>query len=556
MEHKSLLARVIGMVTLFALLVACGPRQAPTTALTPTATPEPVPATIGPAYWPTDGWQVSTPEAQGLDSAHLADLLDFIQEQEYDIHSVTIVRHGYLVLDAPLYPFAPGEKHNLHSCTKSITSALVGIAIEQGYIASVEQPVLSFFPGRTFANLDASKAEMTLEDLLTMASGLECRDSGLYNWQGLDQMLLSDDWVQFMLDLPMMEPPGTRFEYCNGASFLLSAIIQETTGMNAAAFAEAHLFGPLGITDVIWPANPQGITLGWGELRMRPQDMAKIGYLYLHEGQWAGRQIVPADWVATSTKGQIAATYTPEYGYQWWVAGDGSYAAMGLAGQFIFVAPELDMVVVFTSNFPAEDVTIPYGLFYDFIIPAVKEPLAMASNPDGVQHLESRVQQIALARTAPEPVPPLPQTAERISGKRYTLDPNLGGLLSVTLTFPGESEALFSWSTAGESAEQVGWTADVDLDRVYQSNSPAGIQADWPVGLDNVYRFTPGPFELPMALKGRWESADTFVIYADYIGNTGKSEFRFTFTGDDLNLQIRNLQPVPGFESIMGRLAD
>ena len=146
-----------------------------------------------------------------------------------------------------------GSKHIIHSCTKSIISALIGIAIEQGYIESVKQPVLSFFPTRTAANLDANKEAMTLEHLLMMASGLECRDSYLYRWRGLNQMRQTDDWVQFMLDLPMAEPSGTRFEYCNGASFLLSAIIQETTGMSASEFAEAHLFGPLGISDVEWP---------------------------------------------------------------------------------------------------------------------------------------------------------------------------------------------------------------------------------------------------------------------------------------------------------------
>ena len=181
-----------------------------------------------------------------MDSEKLAKMFDYIQERNYDIHSVTIIRNGYLVADAAIYPFDQSSKHIIHSATKSIISALIGIAIEQGSIESVNQPVLSFFPGRTADNLDANKETMTLEHLLMMASGLECRDSYLYRWRGIGQMRQTDDWVQFMLDLPMAEPPGTRFEYCNGASFLLSAIIQETTGMSASAFAEATSLWPPG----------------------------------------------------------------------------------------------------------------------------------------------------------------------------------------------------------------------------------------------------------------------------------------------------------------------
>jgi hypothetical protein len=377
---------------------------------------------------------------------------------------------------------------------------------------------------------------MTLEDLLTMATGLDCSDSYLYAWRGLEQMLQTDDWIQFMLDLPMIEPPGTRFEYCNGASFLLSAIIQETTGMNAAAFAEAYLFRPLGISDVVWPANPQGITIGWGELRMRPHDMAKIGYLYLNEGHWDGQQILPADWVADSTGKQIAATFTSGYGYQWWVSGDGIYLARGFAGQYIIVAPELDLVVVFTSNL--EDDTVPFGLLYNFVIPAAKEPIAMAPNPDGVQLLESRLREVALTQTESEPAPSLSQTAERITGKDYTLDPNPAGLLSIALTFQEETEALLSLTASTDPLDQQ-----------------AGNQMDWPIGLDNVYRFTPGPYGLPMGLRGRWVSEDAFVIYIDYIGNSGKTEIRFDFEGDDLTMQISDLYP-PDYQSFTGKLED
>ncbi|MGD9030380.1 MAG: serine hydrolase domain-containing protein, partial [Anaerolineae bacterium] len=177
--------------------------------------------------WPTETWPTSTPEEQGMDSQRLAEMLETIRKRGYGIDSVTVVRNGAIVADATVYPFEPGSRHIIHSCTKSIVSTLIGIAIDQGYLEGVGQRLVDIFPDRSVAYLDADKQAITLEHLLFMASGLECRDSYLYRWRGLREMSQSEDWVQFMLDLPMAEPPGTRFEYCNGGSFLLSAIIQQ-----------------------------------------------------------------------------------------------------------------------------------------------------------------------------------------------------------------------------------------------------------------------------------------------------------------------------------------
>ena len=379
--------RVLTLLALLAILLgmtACGEKIAPTTAATPQS------------YWPTEGWRTSTPEEQGMDSEMLADMLETIEEQDYDVDSVVVVRHGYMVVDAAVYPFEPGSRHIVYSCTKSVISALIGIAIDKGYIEGVDQPLLDFFPERTAANLDADKEAMTLEDVLTMSTGLECRDSYLHRWRGLQQMRQSDDWVQFMLDLPMTEEPGTRFEYCNGASFLLSAIIQETTGMNALAFANEHLFGPLGIIDVEWSSSPQGITIGWSDLHLTPHDMAKIGYLYLNEGLWDGEQVVSVEWVRASTREHISAkTLQDGYGYQWWVDDSGIYMALGYAGQLIVVVPDKDMVVVFVSDLPESDFFVPQELLNDFITPAAKSSTPLPDNPDGVALLESRTEALA-----------------------------------------------------------------------------------------------------------------------------------------------------------------
>jgi len=362
------------------LLVACG-------ASGPIAPPS--------QAWPADSWPTSTPEEQGMDSTKLAARLYRVLDGGHPIDAITIIRNGTIVTDVTVHPFEPETKHIIHSCTKSIVSALIGIAIEEGHIRGVDQPVMEFFPERTIANLDEDKQAMTLEDLLTMSSGLDCKDSYLYRWRGLNQMRQSDDWVQHVLDLPMIAEPGTRFEYCNGGSFLLSAIIQETTGQTALDYAREHLFGPLGITDVDWPANPQGINIGWGELRMKPHDMARFGYLYLRNGRWQGQQIVPAGWTAASTRSYIDATLQDGYGYQWWVDGTGYYMALGYAGQFIFVIPDLDLVVVFVSDLEDADFYIPQILLSEYIVPAIGSSGALPENPEAVQLLESRIQALA-----------------------------------------------------------------------------------------------------------------------------------------------------------------
>jgi len=292
-------------------------------------------------YWPTEGWRTSTPEAQGMRSDVLADMLSLVQEKGYKIDSITVVRNGFIVADAYFYPFRKGMKHSIHSCTKSIISALIGIALDRGYIKGINQSALSFFPNKTIANLDEWKKAITVRHLLTMSSGLKCRDSYRYGYVGYREMLNSTDWIQHVLNLPMETSPGRTFNYSNGVSHLLSGILQNATNMTTLDFAKKHLFTPLGITDVEWQTSPQGIYTGWARMLLTPHDMAKIGWLYLNKGQWEGRQVVSKAWVEKSTKGHVEGTlldiYGGMYGYQWWVDPAGYYMAIGFQGQFIFV---------------------------------------------------------------------------------------------------------------------------------------------------------------------------------------------------------------------------
>ena len=387
------LKRSLFLFILFALLAGCSnPNSNPI----PTLTSEGKESfsTDTDPYWPANGWRTSTPEEQGIDSGLLVEMLEFVEDNRYDVDSIVIIRRGYLVADVTFHPYSADETHILYSCTKSVVSSLIGIAIEEEYIDGVDTLFLDIFPEREVNNVDQDKQAMTLEHLLSMTTGFDCHDSYMYDFEGLIEMHESDDWVQHMLDLPMLHPPGTTFEYCNGSSFLLSAVIQETTGMSAHDFAKEHLFAPLGITDSYWEANLQGINYGYSELYLTPKDMAKFGYLYLHDGVWEGEQVVPADWVEISTQEYIPANLQDGYGYQWWIDDAGYYMALGYRGQFIFVLPELDMIVVIVSDQDDGDYEVPEILLTSYILPAVSET-PLSENPEAYGLLEEKIEEIA-----------------------------------------------------------------------------------------------------------------------------------------------------------------
>jgi CubicO group peptidase (beta-lactamase class C family) len=379
MRHVSLFLTVILLPLLLGVL-SCSPKETQPT---------------GTANRNETNWPVSTPEAQGMDSMLLIEMLEEIQGQNLGINSIQIVRNGVLVLDTYIPPFKKGDRHNIYSCTKSVMSILIGIALDQGHIESLDQRVLDFFPERKVENLSAEKEKLTLRHLLTMSTGLDSRDSYLYNWSGLSRMKTSGDWVGHILDLSMTAEPGSRFDYSNMASHLLSAIITETTGKSALTFGRENLFGPLGIIDIEWPSDSPGSGLGraemrmkplysgennigWAEMELRAPDLAKIGQLVLNEGRWEGQTIISPDYLKAATSPQIrAGTLQNHYGFQWWIKEPGLFMALGYGGQYLIVFPEESLVVVFTSALAVGDFYYPDILFSTFIRPALlsKDPL-------------------------------------------------------------------------------------------------------------------------------------------------------------------------------------
>jgi CubicO group peptidase (beta-lactamase class C family) len=446
-----------------------------------------------------------------MDSRALARAFDYVREHQIPIHSWLIVRNGYVVLDAYFYPFQEGLVHDGASMTKSITSTLVGIAIGEHKLSGVRQPVLSLFPQRNVANRDRRKDQMTIEDLLTMTSGLDCHvEHGEITLRQMDQ---SEDRVQFMLDLRMAEEPGSRFEYCSGGMHLLSGMISQATGSNALEFARRELFQPLGIMDVIWPSDPQGVSHGWGDLHLRPRDMAKIGYLWLNQGRWQDRQIVPAEWMQAATQAHSHPNFgSGEYGYGFWVYPKRNpieYEALGRGGQRISVVPAKHLIVVFTGG------EFEPGDIGKFIGESIKSDQRLPEDPAGAARLAAVVSAGArppAARATPTLATPMSQA---ISGRNYIVEANPLGLKSFSLTFSGDNEAVAHLELADGRVEQRR------------------------LGLDGVPRLSPdGRFGLPVALQGRWENNSTFVFDYDEVANINSYRFRLTFVDKDVRIEL------------------
>lgn len=211
--------------------------------------------------------------------------LDIIEKRSLPVHSLLVVRHGYLVLETYFHPYSGKTPHAWASVTKSVTSTLVGLLIDDNYIKDTEQPIVEFFPEYRAALADAKK-QITVGNLLTMTSGLECG----YKPGELEALAMqrSANFVTAVLELPMHSKPGSEFSYCSGATHLLSAIVTRATNMSTLDYARQRLFDPLRIKEARWPADPQGVNYGWSDLMMHPRDMARVGYLYLHNGVWNG----------------------------------------------------------------------------------------------------------------------------------------------------------------------------------------------------------------------------------------------------------------------------
>lgn len=281
----------------------------------------------------------NTPESQGIHSEHLRNLVEELAySPDTDMHHFMVLRHGNVICETDFAPYRKGIWHITHSMCKSITGMAAGLLIDEGKLDLSENIYKIFHDkGSTWAKI--FRPEVTVENLMTMTSGVTFNESGIVS---------GNDWLESYLNAPVSEKPGTKFQYNSLNSYVLSAIITERTGMPMDEYLKPRLFDPLGITDYLWEKCPRGITKGGWGLFMHTEDMAKLGQLYLNKGKWNGKQIIPESWAEASvTKKVDSIEGTYGYGYQLWMEErPGSFEYNGMLGQNVLIYPDVDMVIV------------------------------------------------------------------------------------------------------------------------------------------------------------------------------------------------------------------
>jgi len=465
----------------------------------------------------------STPEAMGVSSGGLLDFLNAVEAQKLNLHSVMVLKQGHVVAEGWWAPYGPGLKHTLYSLSKSFTSSAVGFAVAEG-ILTVEDKVVQFFPDDLPATVSPNLAAMRVKDLLTMTTG-HAQDSTPTLAQHPETT-----WVRSFLALPVEHAPGTHFVYNSGAPFMLSAIVQKLTGQTVPDYLRPRLFAPLGIEGADWELNPQGIAVGGWGLRVRTEDIAKFGQMYLQKGKWQGKQILPERWVAEATAGQVpskgGSRPAPEndwlqgYGYQFWRCRHDAYRGDGAFGQYCIVLPEQDAVVAITSE--TGDMQAVLDAVWAHVLPALQGE----GQTGGFRPLKEKISTLNLPRPQGEPTSPL---TEALNGKRIVLEPNALSWQRITFRFePKECEVLLQIANS-EHRVRVGLTHW----HQYSTDLPTA-----PLKLTGTY--CPEPTPTRLAAAGAWTDPNTFRVVLRFTETAHYDTLTFRFEGEGVQLHFRS----------------
>src|SRR5580698_4895654 len=357
----------------------------------------------------------SLPEKEGVSAAAISRFIDAAAHSRTEFHSFMFLRHGKVVAEGWWNPYAPELVHTLYSTSKSFTAAAVGFALTEGLL-NLNDKIVSFFPNDLPSPVPPYLAELTIKDALMMSDGMAPDPT--------PDVVIDSNWARKFLSIPIVNEPGTKFLYNSTGTYMLSAVVQKVTGQTVLDYLKPRLFDPLGITGEDWETSPQGAnTGGWG-LRLKTEDMAKFGQLYLQGGNWKGKQLLPREWVKEATTMQIlqdpdapqskkdSSDWLQGYCYQMWRCRHNGVRADGAFGQYIILLPDEDAVIAIQAETP--DMQEEINLVWRYLLPAM-HPGTLPADPNADAQLKKQLAALALA-------PPGRMSgagSDRINGKTF-----------------------------------------------------------------------------------------------------------------------------------------
>lgn len=433
-----------------------------------------------------------TPELQGISSNIISHFLDTVHERGIEIHSFMALRGGHVIAEGWWNPYREDLPHMMFSLSKSFTSTAIGLAIQEGLL-SLEDKVISFFPEESPDTINDHLAAMSVKHLLIMGSG--------HHADPLEQVNRTPDenWVEIFLQAPVEHEPGTHFVYNSGATYIAGAILQKLTGGSLIDYLQPRIFEPLGITNATWEKCPLGYDCGGWGLSVRTEDIAKFGQLYLQEGEWQGKQLIPSDWTLEATSKQISNGDDPNndwnqgYGYQFWRCRHGVYRGDGAFGQFCIIMPEYDAVIAITGG--TNQLSGVLDMVWDTLLPAFKEATSPLT-PDikAAELLQNRLSSLAIE-------PPVYQSASSLAQKwsdiTYQLEENKHGLSTFSYTLAPGSIIETIGNVAGEHQTVYGIDQWIEGKTSLFRNFTETVAASASWKQDNILLLTNRPIETP-----------------------------------------------------------
>ena len=472
-----------------------------------------------------NNFQRASPEQHGVASAAILEFVNALNRRIHEVHSFMLLRHGTVIAEGWWSPCGQEHPHLLFSLSKSFTSTAVGLAVAEGHF-SIDDPVLSFFPDQTPAEVSDLLAAMQVRHLLSMSTG-QAEDTWSYMVNRPD-----GNWIKGFFKVPVLYTPGAHFLYNTGATYMLSAIVQRTTGMKLIDFLKPRLFEPLGIENATWTESPQGITAGGIGLSTKTEDIARLGQLYLQKGLWQGKQVLTEAWVEAAASVQIDnhgmdVDWTQGYGYQFWRCRHGAYRGDGVFGQYCIVMPEQDAVLAITSGMDVFDMQQPLNLVWDILLPAM-HPAALSEDLAAQNALSDKLSGLSMATVRGDASSPL---AAQVSTRTYMLEDNPLQAETIALDFT-ESQCRVTVKAAAA-----------------QETFPCGY-GRWEQG-DTTLFSQPLLFDrTPVACSGAWTAEDTFTMVARLIETPFFHTLKCYFGGDevmieiDVNVSMESMEPL------------